>query len=239
MLIQQQPAYILHARPWRETSLLLECLTREHGRVGMVARGVRRPRARLSQSQLQPFQSLQVSFVLRGELATLRGAEAEGRPLALEGAGLLSGLYVNELVVRLSERQDPYPALFPLYRQTLQRLAGAESPAWTLRRFERDFLRELGYAMQLEHDADNSEPLRSDGAYLYVPEHGPVAAERGVSGMRVLGGDLQALAGDRMPDAAAMGRLRRLSRGLLHHHLGGIPLRSWSVLTGLPRPPLS
>lgn len=239
MLIQQQPAYILHARPWRETSLLLECLTRDHGRVGMVARGVRRARTRLSQSQLQPFQVLQLSFVLRGELATLRGAESTRRPLLLDGASLLSGLYVNELVVRLSERQDPHPDMFPIYRQTLERLASEPSPAWTLRRFERDFLRTLGYAMQLACDADTEEPLRSDADYRYVPEHGPVAAGTDTRGLLLKGADLQALAEDRMPDEDAMRRLRHLSRGLLHHHLGGISLRSWRVLAGMPKRPAS
>lgn len=236
MLIQQQPAYILHARPWRETSLLLECLTRDHGRVGMVARGVRRARARVSQSQLQPFQALQMSFVSRGELATMRSAETVRQPQSLGGTALLSGLYVNELVVRLSERQDPYPALFSIYRQTLESLAKAASPAWTLRRFERDFLSELGYAMQLDLDADSGEPLDAEVAYRYIPEHGPVADPRAPGGM-VLGRDLLALAQDRMPDQDGMRRLRHLSRGLLQHHLGGIPLRSWRVLTGMPKPP--
>lgn len=231
MPTQQQPAYILHARPWRETSLLLECLTRDHGRVGMVARGARRRGARAAQSDLQPFRELVLSFTLRGELATLRAAEPVGRPLALQGNALLAGLYVNELVVRLSGRQDPDHALYGVYERTLRRLAGEASLSWTLRRFERDLLEALGYGMQLEHEADSGEPLQADAEYVYVPEYGPARA--GVrQGQRVRGADLTALATDREPDAQALGRLRRLMRAVLVFHLGGTPLRSWQVLAG-------
>lgn len=234
MLIQQQPAYILHARPWRETSLLLECLTREHGRVGMVARGARRPRARTSQSDLQPFQNLALDFVLRGELGTLRSAEVVQRPLRLKDTALLAGLYVNELVVRMSGRQDPHSGLYDIYRQAVQRLAGEPEVAWTLRRFERDFLEAVGYAMELEYVADSRNVLDADADYLYIPEQGPIAATAS-SGLRVRGSDLLALAADHMPDADSLRRLRQLSRGLLLHHLGGMPLRSWQVLSGAAR----
>ncbi|HEX7733037.1 MAG TPA: recombination protein O N-terminal domain-containing protein, partial [Rhodanobacter sp.] len=111
MRLDQQPAYVLHARPYRETSLLLECLTRDHGRLGVVARGVRGERARLRRSQLEPFQRLALDLLLRGELATLTGAETVGMPLRLGGGHDLAGLYLNELVVRLTARQDAHPAL--------------------------------------------------------------------------------------------------------------------------------
>ena len=120
MRIEQHPAFVLHARPYRETSLLLECLTREHGRLGVVARGV------------------------RGELATLTAVETVGTPSRLSGDRGLAGLYLNELVVRLTGRQDPSPGLFDAYTQTLTRLGSAESLAWSLRRFERDLLRSIG-----------------------------------------------------------------------------------------------
>ena len=107
MRIDQQPAYVLHARPYRETSLLLECLTREHGRLGVVARGVRGERARLRRAQLEPFQPLALGLLLRGEMATLTAVETVGAPQRLEGDAALAGLYLNELVVRLTGRQDP------------------------------------------------------------------------------------------------------------------------------------
>src|SRR5690625_776523 len=229
MLIDQQPAYILHSRPYRETSLLLECLTRDHGRVGMVARGVRRARARVSLSTLQAFQSLTLAFSLRGELGTLRTAESAGRPVRLTGTALLAGLYVNELVVRLSVRQDPLPGLYGVYARTVRELAGGGSHGWTLRRFERDFLQQSGYALQLEHDADDGSPLVPDAEYVYIPEQGPVPASPAQRGARVRGGDLLDFAADRRPDAAGLERLRRLVRALLLHQLGGVPLKSWQV----------
>ena len=84
MRIDQQPTFVMHGRPYRETSLLLECLTRDHGRIGVVARGVRRERAKLQRSQLEPFQPMALDFLLRGELATLRAAEPIGQPMRLE-----------------------------------------------------------------------------------------------------------------------------------------------------------
>src|SRR5579862_3562540 len=133
MRIEQQPAYVLHSRPYRETSLLLECLTRDHGRLGVVARGVRRERARVQRAQLEPFQPLSLDLLLRGELATLQTAEHMSPPLRLMGDAGLAGLYLNELCVRLTGRQDPLPELFDAYARTLPRLAGSEPLAWSLR----------------------------------------------------------------------------------------------------------
>lgn len=231
MLIEQQSAYVLHARPYRETSLLLECLTRDHGRLGVVARGVRseRGRARLQRPLLEPFQPLALDLLQRGELAALRAAEAAAAPLRLAGDAGLAGLYLNELVVRLTGRQDPYPALFDAYARTLSRMAAGEPLGWQLRRFERDLLEALGYALQLECDADSGEPLAVDGAYRYQAEHGPVRC-RTNEPHALRGGDLLALAADRMPDAAGLSALRGMMRELIRFHLGGGELRAWRVL---------
>lgn len=228
MSSHQQPAFVLHARPYRETSLLLECLTPEFGRLGVVARGVRKRGAKTAQADLQPFQPLALSFVLRGELATLRVAEPEGRAWLLHGEVLLAGLYVNELLVRLSVRQDPHHGLYELYAQTLARLAGEPGLAWTLRRFERDLLEALGYGMVLREEADSDQPVSEQAEYRYVPEQGPVPAGGG-SGLVLRGSDLLALADDHMPDAAALRRLRLLLRGVLSHHLGGRAIKSWQL----------
>lgn len=231
MLLDQQPAYVLHARPYRETSLLLECLTRDHGRLGVVARGVRRERARLQRAQLEPFQPVALDLLLRGELATLRGAEPAGPPLRLIGDAGLAGLYLNELVVRLTGRQDPLPALFDAYARTLPRLAEPGTLAWHLRRFERDLLGAIGYALQLEAEADSGEPLVPEAWYRYQVEHGPVACPPGAP-RAIRGGDLLALAADRAPDGAGLSALRGLMREVIRFHLGGGELRAWRVLAG-------
>lgn len=229
MRIDQQPAYVLHARPYRETSLLLECLTRDHGRIGVVARGVRSGKGRLQRSQLEPFQPLLLDLLMRGELATLRDAEPTGAPRRLPGDAGMAGLYVNELVVRLTGRQDPQPELFASYATALARLGEDGSIAWTLRRFERDFLQSLGYGLVLDSEAGQGAPLDPTAYYLYSAETGATRCAPGQSGA-LLGADLLALADDRMPGSAGLQSLRGLMRALVRFHLGGGELRAWQVL---------
>jgi len=232
MRLDQQPAYVLHARPYRETSLLLECLTRDQGRLGVVARGVRGERAKLRRAQLEPFQPLALDLLLRGELAMLAAAEAVGMPLRLRGDHGLAGLYLNELVVRLTARQDAHPALFEAYGHTLTRLAAGEPAGWTLRRFERDLLEAIGYGLQLRHEAGSEQLLEAQSHYRYDVEQGAVRCAAGAT-HAVRGGDLLALAEDRMPDPEGAAPLRRLMREVIRYHLGGGELRAWRMLAGM------
>ena len=235
MRITQQPAYVLHSRAWRETSLLLEAFTRDHGRVGLVARGVRSARARLPRSALEPLQALQLDWSGRGELQTLTAAEPVRNPPALRGEALMSAMYVNELMVRLTARDDPHPVLFRRYAGLLDELASIRPLAWSLRRFERDLLAETGYALQLETEAGTGAPVEPALAYDYVPEVGPVAALGSTgSGTRVRGSALLALAADAAPpDAEDLAALRRLMRTLIGAQVGERGLQSWRVLGGL------
>lgn len=232
MLIEQQPAFVLHSRPYRETSLLLECLTRDHGRLGVIARGVRSQRGRAQRSQLEPFQLLALNLHWRAELASLRGAEATVAPFRLVGDASLAGLYVNELVVRLTWRQDPHPPLFHIYAQTLARLAESPSLSWQLRRFERDLLAALGYALELNVEAGIGEPLRHDALYVYRAEHGAVRCSRHEP-HAVRGSDLLALHEDRMPAPQGLRALRGMMGELIRFYLGGVELRAWRVLRGV------
>lgn len=230
MHIFQQPAFVLHARAYRETSLLLECLTRDQGRVGVVARGVRGARARVHRSDLEPFQRLAMDLSQRGDLATLRAVEPDGPAWRLRGQALLSGMYLNELLVRLCARQDPHPDVFDAYAATLARLhAPDEVPAWTLRRFERDLLGALGYALQLHGEAEDGSPLQAGLWYLYQADQGPRACAS-THRHAVLGEDLLALGADRCPDADGLRRLRTMMRDVLRFHLGGTELRAWRML---------
>ncbi|WP_158884335.1 DNA repair protein RecO [Rhodanobacter sp. L36] len=230
MRIEQQPAYVLHSRAYRETSLLLECLTRDHGRLGVVARGVRGERARLKRAQLEPFQPLALDLLMRGELATLTAVENVGMAKRLTGDAGLSGLYLNELVVRLTERQDPSPLIYDAYALTLDRMSSGESLAWSLRRFERDLLDAIGYGLQLQFDADNGEPLQPDMHYRYEVERGAIACAGG-SVRALRGSDLLALDQDRMPENTGLKSLRDMVREVIRFHLGGGELRAWRVLS--------
>jgi DNA repair protein RecO (recombination protein O) len=229
MRIEQQPAYVLHARPYRETSLLLECLTPAHGRLGVVARSVRGERSRLRRNQLEPFQPLLLDLLLRGELATLTAVETAGNAPRFGGELALSGLYLNELVVRMTGRQDPLPGLFEAYARTLARLAAGESVGWSLRRFERDLLQTLGYGLQLQFDAGSGAPLQPDALYRYDPEQGALGCPAGTP-RSLSGADLLALGADTPPDAQGLARLRQMMREIIRFHLGGAELRAWRVL---------
>jgi DNA repair protein RecO (recombination protein O) len=229
MQLLQQPAYVLHARPYRETSVLLECLTLEHGRLGVVARGVRRERAKVQRSQLEPFQPLALDLLLRGELATLQAAENTGAPRRLLGDAGLAGLYLNELVVRLTGRQDPHPELFQAYASTLDRMAEGQPLAWTLRRFERDLLDAIGYGLQLEYEGESGEAIDPQRHYRYQVELGPVPCRSDLP-HALRGSDLLSLSQDAMPDAAGLSALRSMMREVIRFHLGGAELRAWHVL---------
>jgi DNA repair protein RecO (recombination protein O) len=232
MHITQQPAFVLHSRAWRETSLLLEVFSRDYGRVGLLARSVRGARARLPRALLEPLQALRVDWGGRGELQTLAAVEPDGPAVALRGDALLSALYVNELLVRLTARNDPHPGLFERYAMLLDELACTPMLGWSLRCFERDLLAAMGYAPQLEVDSGTGEPIDPAREYEYLPEQGPVAAQTQVTHLRVRGSALLALASGMPPETGDQAALRRLMRALLGVHLGDRGLQAWRVLAG-------
>lgn len=232
MRISAQPAWVLHLRPWRETSALVELFTHEHGRIAAIARGLRGPRQQPLRAALQAFTPLRIAFHQSGELATLGAVEATAAAQPLVGDAVLAGLYLNELLLRLTVRGDPCAALFVRYSAALDALAtdGCEKGglAWTLRRFERDLLAELGYALACDCDEDG-EPLDPQAGYWVDPERGARRTAPGQEG-DVRGAALLALAHDRVPDAAALRSLRRLLRNHIGRLLDGRPLRSWDLL---------
>lgn len=233
MRVQGEPAFVLHARPWRETSAIVELLTCTHGRVGVVARGLSTAKKQPLRAALQPLQFLRVDYVQRGELARLAAAEAQDNAPVLTGERLLAGLYVNELLLRLTARNDPAPAVFELYARVRTALAQANPLAWELRRFERDLLDALGVGLPWDSTADG-EPCEPEVRYRLDAETGPVR-----SALRVedsIGGEaLLALASDTQPSPAALAELRRALRRVLASHLGSTPLRSWGLLDELAK----
>jgi DNA repair protein RecO (recombination protein O) len=230
--VSLQPAYVLHQRAYRETSRLLEVLTRDYGRIGIVARGARRPGSRV-RPLLQPFVPLLLSWSAPGELATLTGAESAGRALHLQGDALVCGFYLNELLLRLLTRHDPAPELFSAYHDALGRLQTHGCDPTILRRFEKRLLDVLGYGLQLHEDA-RGEALSADGHYHYEPERGaiPAGAERDTptGGMTILGRCLQALAADTPLDETCQKQAQRLLASILAPHLGPRPLKSRDLL---------
>lgn len=233
MRVLAQPAYVLHARPWRETSLIVELLTRDHGRVGVVARGVQGARRHPLRAALQPLQHLRADFLPQGELARLLQAEAVDAAPLLAGDPLMAAFYANELVLRLVPRQDPAPALFERYGELRAELAGAAALAWTLRRFERDLLELLGYGLPLDED-ELGQAIDPAGRYQLDAERGAIRDRSHAAGS-TSGAALLALAADRCPPPEQLAELRGALRGVLAAHLGPAPLKSWGLLSELAR----
>ncbi len=227
-----EPAFVLHGRDYRNSSLLLELLARDHGRVGVVARGARGPRSRTA-GLLQPFQPLAVSWRARGDLGSLQAVESAGRAPRLTGRRLVSGFYANELLMRLLGREDPHPGLFERYLEYLEALAGPTEEVITVRAFERDLLAMLGYGLGLQSDVDG-EPLVRAHWYRYDPDLGAVAvAGAQGAGVIVSGAILLDLALADMPLAVARAS-RGLMRAALAPHLGNRPLKSRELYARYP-----
>ena len=229
--VDGQPAYVLHSYPFRETSLIVEVFSRDHGRVALLARGARRPRSVL-RGLLLAFQPLELGWAGKGEVPTLMKAEWQGGQPLLSGKALFFGYYLNELLLHLLPREDTHASLFAAYAAVLRRFADDLQEA-DLRRFERALLQELGYGLTLTHDAQGLV-IDPDAHYAYEIERGPVRLDRaGSSALSVRGKTLLELAGDTFSDAATQGEAKQLMRALINHHTGGKRLETRKIFMEL------
>lgn len=229
-------AYVLHTRAYRETSVLVEVLTPNYGRLGLLARGVRGPKKHSLKAALSPGQYIRFDADHRGELARLIQAEALDSGISLNGERLLAAFYQNELTLRLAPRFDAQPELFVSFGRTRALLTAGAPVAWTLRRYERDLLDALGLAPDWAHDAQG-EMIKKELHYRFDYERGfvPRAAGRAAAddGLVISGEALHALAMDVQPDNHTANAIRRFIRPLLMHQLGGKGLKSWEMLSEL------
>jgi DNA repair protein RecO (recombination protein O) len=233
--IQDELAFVLHSYPFRETSLVLEVFSRQHGRVPLVARGARRPRSAL-RGLLMSFQPLALSWFGKHELRTLHSAEWQGGQPQLQGTALLCGFYLNELLLNLMARDDPHENLFDYYQQTMQRLAQESDHAFTLRCFEKHMLQELGYALQLETEAVSGKPIDPAQTYRYILELGAVAeTDDSTQGMPITGKTLLDMAADDYRDANSARQSKQLIRMLLDHYLAGKTLHTRELMRDLQK----
>lgn len=219
-----QPAYILHTRLYRDTSLLLELFTPEYGRVSLIARGVRGARARYK-GLLQPFVPLLISWRGKTELMTLTAVEANGIVPQLSGETLVCGIYLNELLVKLLHRYDPHPNLYQIYQKTLQRLSQDKQIA--LRFFEKRFLAELGYALQIQREANTNALVDPGQFYYFDPARGLLHCANPEQQHNVFCGEsLLAIDSDAISTTTEMRDAKRLLRIALAHLLDGKQIRS-------------
>lgn len=230
--IANQPGFVLHSYPYKETSLIVEVFARDHGRVPLIAKGAKRPHSTL-RGVLQTFQPLQLAWSGKSEVRTLVSAEWVGGLRPLERSALLCGFYLNELLVRLLARDDPHPALFDHYVAALNQLAHDEPAANVLRQFELALLKETGVAGSLVETGRGGAPVEADRYYVFEPDRGPREAHASDTAPVVAGKTLLDMERGDYADPATQQQSKFLMRYLLAHHLGGVPLNTRQILIDL------
>ncbi|MBQ0755522.1 MAG: DNA repair protein RecO [Amphritea sp.] len=225
--VDAQAAYVLHTRPYRETSLLVDLFTLEQGKISAVVKGARSPRSRM-RAMMQPFTPLQVSWRGRHELKTLTQAEAVAAPLFLKGDSLICGLYVNELLERLLQPSDSHPQLFVYYQYVLNELREAKDIELALRTFEQHLLQQLGF----QFDVQGCQP---EVVYRYDPTQGfipIVQLNEKIRPFCFTGEQLVGIVGEQYQRPEIRRAAKRLMRLALEQQLGSRPLRSRELLQG-------
>lgn len=217
-----QAAFVLHRRPFSDSGFLMEVFTLGHGRQPLLARGARGSRARFG--QLQPFQPLWLSWRGRGEIGTLSHAEPRGPTLRLVAERLYCGMYLNELLMRMTPRGEPFERLFGIYEEATEALQGQAPVEPVLRGFELELLEELGYGMLLTHTADD-DGIEPDAWYLYDASGGPQPVEAGTP-RAVRGMTLLAMARRDFSDPEIRRDSLRLMRRVIDHYLDYKTLKS-------------
>ena len=230
--IAGQPAFVLHSYPYKETSLIVDVLTRDHGRIALVAKGAKRPHSKL-RGVLQTFQPLSLSWSGKSEVRTLTGAEWVGGLLPLEKSALLCGFYLNELLVKFLARDDPHRPLFDHYVSTLNELAHGEPVPIVLRKFELALLRETGFAGNFTRCTSTGDKVAADQTYVVDPERGARPAQASDVWPHVSGKTLLDMEREDYSDPATQTQSKFLMRALLSHHLGGVPLNTRQILIDL------
>jgi DNA repair protein RecO (recombination protein O) len=249
--IQDELAFVVHRYDWSESSLILETFTRHHGRVTLVAKGAKRPSSNF-RPVLLPLQPLRITYSGDAEIRTLKGAEWVGGHIMPMGEALLSGYYLNELLLRLLARDDPHPRLFDLYTQVVQVLASGHQSghegtiAPVLRAFELLLLKDIGLLPDLNLQTLTFSPLQADVAYSLVAEGG--LREQSAQERAGLSGSVWQQLFDSLNHEAPMAATLRVCaelpseqrnalqaqlRALLHYHCGVSTLRTRQVMMDL------
>ncbi|MGA2549822.1 MAG: DNA repair protein RecO [Burkholderiaceae bacterium] len=238
--IADEPAFVLHSYPYKETSLIVDAMTRNHGRVALIARGAKRPRSAL-RGMLLAFRPLALSWSggrsRSSELANLSAAEWIGGVPPLQGEGLICGFYLNELLIKLLARDDPHESLFDAYLSALIALGSGHPAAPVLRAFEYTLLGQAGYALELTHCVESGRKVEADLWYRYLPERGPVAVNEPATQAKdipvVRGRTLLDIARSDFTDPVTQAQSKLLARHLLNHHLAGQTLHTRQMLIDL------
>ncbi|MFK8052705.1 MAG: DNA repair protein RecO [Woeseiaceae bacterium] len=233
--IKLQPCWVLHRRDFRDSSQIVDVISRDHGRVAMVARGVKRPKSR-HRGLLQPFSPLLISWVAGRELATMSDVEQGGSALQLGQDALMCGFYANELLLKMTHRFDPQPEVFELYTAVIDRLSGTEQVAIALREFEWQFLNQIGFGLNLLYEVESGQEIEDTASYHLIVDQGPVLTDATEwSGAVYAGHCLRAIANNDWRDPATLVAARRILGAAIDLQLDGKPLHSRRILREMYR----
>lgn len=226
-------AFVLHQRPYRETSLLLDVFTADYGRLSLVARGMRQSKRRHN-NPMQLFQPLWLNWFGRGDLLTLSKIETISAPYWLQGNATLCGLYINELLVRLLTQQQPEPLVFDAYQKALDGLQQAGQAEQVLRLFEKRLLEALGYGLDLTTDSEG-QPVEQHLHYSYQPDHGLQPCLKNDTKRIISGASLLQLNQENLSDLISMNETKQLMRLIINYYLDGKPLKSRQLFAEMQR----
>lgn len=236
---EEDTALVLHTYPYSETSLIVEVFTRHFGRIGLLAKGAKRPRSVL-RGTLHAFQPLTIAWLGKNDLRTLASADWQAALPQLTGIGLICGFYLNELILKLLRRDDPHEKLFDYYMEAIIQLRQIKMEGQhnasinpLLRRFELHLLRELGYAVSLDYDADLGTQIIASKSYEYINDHGPVVAKPNSTRFKFSGQTLIDMAQNNYSNPTVLIESKQIMRQLISHYLDDQPLHTRQLIKDL------
>ena len=235
MKVDLSPAFILHHRAYRETSLLLDVFSQQQGRIKLVAKGIRQKK-RSKQGQFQLYQPLLLSWYGHGDLQSLTTSEVLAPRYILKENASLCGLYINELLVRLLPINEPEQEVFEAYQLALSGLQEKQSSKKSeviLRLFEKRLLMQLGYGLVLDREADTDREIEPEQRYVYRADAGLFRWQQGQNDATISGRSLQHLIDETDFDQQSLLEIKQLMRGVIHHFLDGKPLQSRQLFAQL------
>lgn len=225
-----EPIFVLHSRAYSNTSLIVECLTMRYGKVSMMARSARGLKSRY-QGKLQCFVPMLASWSGARELKNLGTVELCSTPYHFNSRVLMCAFYLNELLVRLLQRDDPCPQVFTLYQMTLNALEKGELLQQALRCFEKKLLELIGYGLSLTHDSASGAPVEPECYYQYYPEYGLVKLDDNDGGIYTFSGaSLLALDCDKLYAKQELSDSKRLMRLVISKYIGQKPLKTREIM---------
>jgi len=235
-VIEGEPAYLIHQRPYSETSQIINLFSRHYGRVDAIAKGSKRPKSKFK-SFLQPFSPILVSWSGRSQLKTLRSVDiSSGKQSNVSRKHLMSAFYLNELILSFLTTADPYPDLFDAYSLAINNLSNADSSEIILREFEIQLLTEIGYAINFQTEAMSSKKIEPNLSYRFIAEEGFVSSVTSSPHDTLIKGSvIQSIDRKDFSQPQTMRAAKRIIRESVKYHLSGKELNTKKVVKSLKK----